>query len=47
MTVARSLILFAIAAAAEIGGAWLIWQAVREHRAVWFAAAGAVALSRN
>jgi small multidrug resistance family-3 protein len=44
MTIVRSLVLFAVAAVAEIGGAWLIWQAVREHRAAWFAVAGVVAL---
>jgi small multidrug resistance family-3 protein len=32
MTVVRSLALFALAALAEIGGAWLIWQGVREHK---------------
>ncbi|KAB1911561.1 hypothetical protein F8274_16900, partial [Micromonospora sp. AMSO31t] len=26
MTVLRSLVLFALAAVAEIGGAWLVWQ---------------------
>ena len=31
MTVARSIILFVLAALAEIGGAWLVWQGVREH----------------
>jgi small multidrug resistance family-3 protein len=32
----RSLSLFVVAAFAEIGGAWLVWQGVREHRgAVW------------
>ena len=36
--------LFALAAAAEIGGAWLIWQAVREGRSAWLAAFGGVAL---
>lgn len=44
MTVARILILFALAAAAEIGGAWLIWQAVRENRGWWLALLGIVAL---
>ncbi len=44
MTVARSVLLFALAAVAEIGGAWLIWQGVREHRGVAFMAAGIVAL---
>jgi small multidrug resistance family-3 protein len=32
MTVARSILLFALAAVAEIGGAWLVWQGVRAHR---------------
>ena len=31
MSVLRTLLLFALAALAEIGGAWLIWQGVREH----------------
>ncbi|WP_412741899.1 YnfA family protein [Krasilnikovia sp. MM14-A1004] len=44
MTIIRSLLLFAVAALAEIGGAWLIWQSVREHRTAWLAAAGVVAL---
>jgi small multidrug resistance family-3 protein len=44
VTVLRSLALFALAAVAEIGGAWLVWQAVREHRGWWFAGAGVVAL---
>lgn len=30
--IARSVALFAVAALAEIGGAWLIWQSVREGR---------------
>jgi small multidrug resistance family-3 protein len=44
MAVLRSLALFLLAAAAEIGGAWLVWQGVREHRGVAFAGAGIVAL---
>jgi small multidrug resistance family-3 protein len=44
VTVARSVLLFVLAAVAEIGGAWLIWQGVREHRGVAFMAAGIVAL---
>jgi small multidrug resistance family-3 protein len=44
MTVARSLLLFALAAVAEIGGAWLVWQGVREHRGVLFVGAGVLAL---
>ena len=41
---ARSIVLFVVAALAEIGGAWLVWQAVREGRAWWFAALGVLAL---
>ena len=44
MTV-RSIALFAAAAVAEIGGAYLMWQAVKEGRGVLFAVAGAVALA--
>jgi small multidrug resistance family-3 protein len=44
MTVLRSVALFLLAALAEIGGAWLVWQGVREHRGLLFAGAGVVAL---
>jgi small multidrug resistance family-3 protein len=44
MTVARSVLLFVVAAVAEIGGAWLVWQGWREHRGAWWIAAGIVAL---
>ncbi|MBA2551293.1 MAG: YnfA family protein [Nocardioidaceae bacterium] len=44
MTVTRSLLLFALAALAEIGGAWLIWQGVRESRGWVWIGAGVVAL---
>ncbi|WP_432893181.1 YnfA family protein [Kribbella sp. CA-245084] len=44
MTVLRSILLFVLAAIAEIGGAWLIWQGWREHRGVLWIAAGIVAL---
>jgi small multidrug resistance family-3 protein len=44
MTVARSLLLFALAALAEIGGAWLVWQGLREHRGLLFVAVGMMAL---
>jgi small multidrug resistance family-3 protein len=40
----RSIVLFALAAPAEIGGAWLIWQGVREHKGVWWIGAGVAAL---
>jgi small multidrug resistance family-3 protein len=45
MTAARSLLLFLLAAVAEIGGAWLVWQGVREHRGLLFVAAGVLALA--
>jgi small multidrug resistance family-3 protein len=45
MTVAKSILLFAIAALAEIGGAWLVWQGWREQRGVLWIAAGVIALS--
>ena len=44
MTVARTLLLFALAALAEIGGAWLVWQGLREHRGLLWVAGGVVAL---
>lgn len=44
MTIARSLVLFVAAAIAEIGGAWLVWQGVREHRGWVWIGAGIVAL---
>jgi Uncharacterised BCR, YnfA/UPF0060 family len=38
MPLVRSLLLFALAALAEIGGALLVWQGVREHRGLlWIA----------
>ncbi|NUW29968.1 YnfA family protein [Nonomuraea sp. SMC257] len=44
MTIVRSLVLFALAALAEIGGAWLIWQGVREQRGLAWIGAGVIAL---
>ena len=44
MDIVRSVALFVLAAAAEIGGAWLIWQGVREHRGWIWVGAGVVAL---
>lgn len=44
MTVTRSLLLFVVAALAEIGGAWLVWQGVREHRGWVYAGLGVIAL---
>ncbi|MDT0528415.1 YnfA family protein [Micromonospora sp. DSM 115977] len=44
MTVVRSILLFLLAALAEIGGAWLVWQGWRENRGLLWVAAGVVAL---
>ena len=44
MTVVRSVLLFLVAAVAEIGGAWLVWQGVREHRGLLWIGAGVLAL---
>jgi small multidrug resistance family-3 protein len=44
VTVARSVLLFLLAALAEIGGAWLVWQGIREQRGVLWIGAGVVAL---
>lgn len=44
MIILRIVVLFLIAAVAEIGGAWLIWQAVRENRGWYFALFGIIAL---
>ena len=45
MGVARTLALFVVAAVAEIGGAWLVWQGVREHRGLVWIGAGIAALA--
>ncbi len=44
MTVVRSIALFLLAAVAEIGGAWLVWQGVREHRGLLWTGLGVIAL---
>ena len=40
----RTGLLFVAAALAEIGGAFLVWQALREGAGLWVGAAGALAL---
>jgi small multidrug resistance family-3 protein len=44
VSVARSVALFVLAAVAEIGGAWLVWQGVRETRGWVWIGAGVIAL---
>jgi small multidrug resistance family-3 protein len=41
----RSIALFLLAAVLEIGGAWLVWQGLREHRGWVWVAAGTVSLA--
>jgi small multidrug resistance family-3 protein len=44
MNIVRSIVLFVAAAIAEIGGAWLVWQGVREDRGWVWIGAGVIAL---
>ncbi|XRQ15177.1 YnfA family protein [Actinomadura welshii] len=44
MSVLRSVGLFVIAAVAEIGGAWLVWQGWREQRGALWIVGGVLAL---
>ncbi len=44
MSVARSIVLFVVAAIAEIGGAYLVWQGIREDKGLGFVGAGVIAL---
>lgn len=44
MAILRSVALFVLAALAEIGGAWLVWQGVREHKGLVWVGAGVVSL---
>ena len=40
----RSLLLFVLAGLAEIGGGYLVWQWLREGKAIWLGAVGGVIL---
>ncbi|KSW15584.1 YnfA family protein [Cellulomonas sp. B6] len=44
MTTLRSILLFVAAAGLEIGGAWLVWQGLREHKGWVWVGAGVIAL---
>lgn len=44
METLRSVVLFLAAALAEIGGVWLVWQGVREHRGWLWIGGGVIAL---
>jgi small multidrug resistance family-3 protein len=45
MVTTRSAAVFVLAALLEIGGAWLIWQGVREHKGWPWILTGAVSLA--
>lgn len=40
----RALVVFVLAGVAEIGGGWLVWKAVREHKPWWWAVVGSLVL---
>jgi len=44
VTLAKSIALFVATAFLEIGGAWLVWQGVREHRGWVWIGFGVIAL---
>lgn len=44
MQTVRSIAVFIVAAICEIGGAWLIWQGIREHRGWLWIGGGVIAL---
>ena len=44
MDVLKSVPLFLLAALFEIGGAWLVWQGIREHKGLWWVGGGIIAL---
>ena len=44
MTTLRSIALFFLAAVFEIGGAWLVWQGIRQHRGIAWVGVGLVSL---
>lgn len=44
MDVLRAIILFVLAGLAEIGGGWLVWQWLREHKSLAMGIVGAIVL---
>ena len=43
--VLRSVVLFVLSALTEIGGCWLVWQGLREHRGLLWIAGGLLSLA--
>ena len=44
IVVLRTVILFVLAGLAEIGGGYLVWQWIREGKALWFGIVGGIVL---
>jgi small multidrug resistance family-3 protein len=44
MTIAKSLLYFVVTALFELGGTYLVWLWLREHKSAWYAVAGAAVL---
>lgn len=44
MRTIESIAVFLASALAEIGGSWLVWQGVRDHRGAWWIGAGILVL---
>ncbi|MEX1277248.1 MAG: YnfA family protein [Bacteroidota bacterium] len=43
--ITRSIVLFALAGLCEIGGGYLVWQWMKEHKPVWYGILGALILA--
>jgi small multidrug resistance family-3 protein len=44
-SVVRSVILFALAGVCEIGGGWLVWKWLRDHKPGWWGLLGSLILT--
>ena len=44
MQIIRSIVFFLLAGLCEIGGGYLVWLWLREHRSIWFAVLGGAVL---
>ena len=44
VSLARSVLLFLVAGACEIGGGWLVWKCLRDHKPCWWGLLGGLVL---
>merc|ERR1711907_855196 len=44
ITLSQTLGLFVLSGLAEVGGGWLVWQTIREHKPWWWALLGSIIL---